>query len=57
MIFVVVALLYDLVHPHIVVADIPHLAFFYAGDPVYQYKKEPLSPDLAWPIQGGGGPL
>ena len=55
MFFLAVDLLYDLVPPHIDAADFPLLDFADAGDPLYQYRKKPLSPDLARSIQGGGG--
>ena len=54
MFFLAVDLLYDLVHHHIAAADFPFLAFADAGDPLYQYRQKPLSPDLARSIQGGG---
>ena len=57
MFFLAVDLHYDLVHPYITVADISHLAFVCAGDPLYQYRKEPLSVDLTRHIQGSGGPV
>ncbi len=55
MFFLAVDLLYDLVHPHIDAADIPPLDVTDAGDPLYLYRQKPLSPDLAWNIQGSGG--
>ena len=55
MFILAVDLLYDLVHPHIDAADFPLLDFADAGDPLYQYRQKPLSPDLAWNIQSGGG--
>ena len=55
MFFLAVDLLYDLVHHHIAAADFPFLAFADAGDHLYQYRQEPLFPDLTWNIQGSGG--
>ena len=52
MFFLAVDLLYDLVHPHIDAAYFPLLDFTDAGDTLYQYRQEPLSPDFAWNIQG-----